>query len=264
VVAPPESWQPSSESPLLDPFHGKRPPPPPKPPLSPAAFASALLALLPVGCIAAIPVGILEQVVLPTWVTLIASGARDELVRSYRRYTNIGLAGAAAAGLFITANDTQILSLLFGPDYIAARWPLRWAVWSTIFGAVTGPNEGMLRAFGASRAILGARLIAAVAGTGVAALLIPGYGLPAAVAAFVVTAVVLKVGYAVTLYRTERLLPFSRSHTVTTLLTLAGILTATVGADLYPSLGRATATALAIVVIVATPDLRSELRRLAS
>lgn len=59
MVAPPESWQPSSESPLLDPFHGKAPPPPPKPPLSPAAFASALLALLPVGCIAAVPVGII-------------------------------------------------------------------------------------------------------------------------------------------------------------------------------------------------------------
>ena len=58
MVAPPESWQPSSESPLLDPFHGKGPPPPPKRPLSPAAVASALLALLPVGSMAAIPVGV--------------------------------------------------------------------------------------------------------------------------------------------------------------------------------------------------------------
>ncbi len=58
MVAPPEPWQPSSESPLVDPFHGRRPPPPPKPPVSPAALASAILALLPVGSIAAIPVGV--------------------------------------------------------------------------------------------------------------------------------------------------------------------------------------------------------------
>lgn len=59
MVAPPESWQPSSESPLLDPFHGKSPPPPPKRPLAPASVASAILALLPIGSIAAIPVGVI-------------------------------------------------------------------------------------------------------------------------------------------------------------------------------------------------------------
>ena len=58
MVAPPDSWQPSSQSPLVDPFHGRSPPPPPKPPLSPAALASAILALLPIGSIAAIPVGV--------------------------------------------------------------------------------------------------------------------------------------------------------------------------------------------------------------
>ncbi len=83
VVAPPEPWQPPSEPVLLDPFHGKAPPPPPKPPLSPAALASAILALLPIGSVAAIPVGVvgIRQTRLGTlrgrWlaITSIAVGA---------------------------------------------------------------------------------------------------------------------------------------------------------------------------------------------
>jgi hypothetical protein len=58
VVAPSDAEPAWQDPPLHDPFLGKNPPPPPKPPFAPAALASALLALLPVGSMAAIPVGI--------------------------------------------------------------------------------------------------------------------------------------------------------------------------------------------------------------
>jgi hypothetical protein len=94
VVAPSEPWQPPSEPVLLDPFHGKSPPPPPKPPLSPAALASAILALLPIGSVAAIPIGVvgIRQTRLGTlrgrWLAIasIAIGA----------LASIGYGGAAA------------------------------------------------------------------------------------------------------------------------------------------------------------------------
>lgn len=88
VVVPSEPWQPPSEPVLVDPFHGKAPPPPPKRPLSPAAIASAILALLPIGSVAAIPIGVvgIRQTRLGTlrgrWlaITSIALGAIASLV----------------------------------------------------------------------------------------------------------------------------------------------------------------------------------------
>ncbi|NUO48183.1 MAG: DUF4190 domain-containing protein [Polyangiaceae bacterium] len=83
MVAPSEPYQPPSEPVLVDPFHGRSPPPPPKRPLSPAALASAILALLPIGSVAAIPIGVvgIRQTRLGTlrgrWlaITSIAIGA---------------------------------------------------------------------------------------------------------------------------------------------------------------------------------------------
>jgi hypothetical protein len=44
---------------LADPYFGKKPPPPPKAPIAPAALTAFLLSWLPIGSIAAIPIGVL-------------------------------------------------------------------------------------------------------------------------------------------------------------------------------------------------------------
>jgi O-antigen/teichoic acid export membrane protein len=209
-----------------------------------------------------LPIGILEQVVLPTWARVAARDTPSALAGSYRYYTNIGFAFAASFGILLIANDAAILTFLFGPEYAAASWALRYAVLSTLFGAMMGPNEGMLRAIGASRPIFYARLVSAVAGTAAGALLIPAYGLSGAVIAFVVTAVVLRVMYGATLYRAAGIHPFTSRHSITTVMTIAGVLAATVFADVSPIGGWAGANSLAIFVLVAAPDVRSEARRL--
>src|SRR5262245_56588970 len=48
----------ANENVLFDPYVGRAPPPPPRPKLAPAAIAAAVLALLPLGSLAAILVGV--------------------------------------------------------------------------------------------------------------------------------------------------------------------------------------------------------------
>lgn len=56
---PDPTWlqDPHVEPPLFDPYLGRKIPRAPKPPLSPAALTAALLALLPLGSLAAVPIG---------------------------------------------------------------------------------------------------------------------------------------------------------------------------------------------------------------
>jgi O-antigen/teichoic acid export membrane protein len=226
-----------------------------------AAVAFYGIALALQGLVA-LPVGVFEQAVLPTWARMAVRDSRGDLARSYRYYTNICFACAASLGILLIANDTAILTLLFGPEYDAASRALRYAVLSTVFGAMVGPNEGMLRAIGASRAIFSARLVSAVAATTAGALLIRAHGLSGAVIAFVVAAVVLNSMYGAALYRATGIHPFTSRHGITTVITMAGLLAATAFGDRFPLGGWAAANGLALLVLVAAPDVRSEVRRL--
>jgi O-antigen/teichoic acid export membrane protein len=206
--------------------------------------------------LAGLPLGILEQVLVPIWSRRVVLDTPGDLARSYQRYTNVCFSLATGLAVVLIANDRAILSFLFGSDYAAASTALRVTVLASLFAAWAGPNEAMLRAIGLSRSIFAARLVTAVAGTMTAAILIPPYALTGAVIAFGLAVVVLNLAYGTALYRAKRIHPFTWRHMITTVAALAAVVAATVWQRDYPTEGWLAAHVIAIAIAAANGDLR--------
>jgi O-antigen/teichoic acid export membrane protein len=206
--------------------------------------------------LAGLPLGIFEQVLVPQWARLAATGSTDDLVRSYQHYASVCFACAAGLGIPLLANDRVVLSLLFGPDYATAGPAMQGAVLATLFAAWAGPNEAMLRALGLPRALFAARLTTAAAGTAAGVLLIPVHGLMGAVVAFALAVVVLNLMYGAALYRTRRIHPFTFRHALTMLAALAAVLGAVPGTN-DSTVGWVIAHVLAVSIVVCNVDLRA-------
>ena len=209
-----------------------------------------------------LPIAVFEQAVVPAWSRMAVHASAEDIAASYKQFSNMCLAGATSFGLVIIANDTAILAFLFGPTYEAASWALRCAIIATLFGAMTGPNEAMLRAFGLATSIFNARMAAAVAGVTTGLILIPTYGLSGAVIAFAVVNVAINALYGVTLYAQTGIHPFARRHSTTMAMATAGVLAATVMSNMYPAGAWVAAHLLAVVVVVVNADLRLAVRKL--
>ena len=209
-----------------------------------------------------LPIGVFEQAVVPAWSRMSMHEPRPALAASYQRFAHIGFAAAASAGIVIIASDRAILTTLFGPSYAAAAWAVKAAVLATVFGAFTGPNEGMLRALGLSGVIFRSRTIAAVAGVAAGFVLIPRYGLAGAAVAFAMTNVMINGLYAIYLHRDGGIHPLTTRHAVTALLSAAGLGAALQAADGAAPLWIA-AHVCAISVLIANADLRLALRTVA-
>ena len=209
-----------------------------------------------------LPIGVFEQAVVPAWSRMAVYASAEDISGSYRQFSNICFAGATSLGLVIIANDTALLAFLFGPTYEAVSWVLRWTTIATLFGAMTGPNEAMLRAFGLATSIFNARMTAAAAGVTAGLILIPTYGLSGAVVAFVVVNVAINALYGVTLHAKTGIHPFTWRHLTTMAMAIAGILTVTVMGNMYPAGGWVVAHLLAVVVVAVNADLRLAIRKL--
>ena len=217
----------------------------------------ALLGIaLTVQALVYLPTAIFEQAVLPTWSRMAGQPSTGALSDSYRHYTNICFAVTAGAGIVLIANDTLILRLLFGPEYIAAGPAMRIATISALFGAFVGPNEAMLRALGESRAIFNARLISAVAGTTAGAVLIGPFGLIGAVSAFALSSIAVNGMYGVWLYRISGIHPFNRHHARLTAAAVVAFGAATLSRDGGPASVWLAAHILGALVIASSRDLR--------
>lgn len=212
--------------------------------------------------VVALPVAIFEQAVVATWARMAVQAKPDDLGDSYRQYSHMCFAAATSVALLIIASDRAILAFLFGPAYEAASWALRCAIVATLFGALTGPSEGMLRALGLPKAILMARSIAAAAGAAAGVILIPTRGLPGAVVAFALATVAQHASYAAALYHQSGIHPVTWSHSMTTLMAIVGVLAATVLADIHPVSAWVAANTLAILVVIVNADLRLTVRNL--
>ena len=209
-----------------------------------------------------LPTGIIESAVLPTWTRMAADATHDDLADSYRQYAHVCTLGAVVIGLLMLANDIALLTFLFGPVYEAAAPALRWVVIAALVATLTGPpNEGMLLAFGQAGTGFRARLVAALAGTGSAALLIPQYGLGGAIAAYAVLAIALDTYLSVALYRATRLHPFTRRYGATVVMATLGVLAATVMRPAFPRAAWVTAHLLALLAVAVNSDLRLAVRR---
>ena len=227
----------------------------------PAAVAMFAIALS-LQAIVYLPIAVFEQAAVPTWARMTAHASTRDLSDSYAQFSNICFAGAASLGLLMIANDTTILVLLFGPAYGAASWALRCAVLATMFGAFTGPNEAMLRAFGLTRAIFIARLAAAAVGVASGLVLIPGYGLTGAAIAFAGVSVTINAAYGVTLYATKHVHPFTRRHVTTTVMSLGGILIATLAPADYSRAAWFAVHIIAVLVVATNVDIRQAARNM--
>lgn len=227
----------------------------------PGSAAVALFAIaLSLQGIVALPVAALEQAAVPTWSRMVAHDTAGELGASYKRCATMGFTLAASGSLVLLANDRALLTSMFGPTFGAARGALQWTVVATLWGAFTGPNEGMLRALGRAGSIFRARTAAAVAGVVAGALLIPPYGLAGAVAAFVVVALLINSLYAVTLYKTSRIHWWSKPHAMVTVIVLAGLADVLWLREVWPVGAWIIAHVLALLVVVMNADVRSIVR----
>lgn len=209
-----------------------------------------------------VPMGVLEQAVIPTWTRMIVHDTRAELAASYTQFTNLGFSAAASLGILLVANDRAILDFLFGPTYEAASWALRCAIAAALFAAATGPNEAMLRALGLTTSIFHARIAAALGGLVAGTILIPVYELRGGVVAFVLASVAVNGLYGVILYRAGDILPFSRSHTLTVFLAIGGLLSAFMVSGPFSTSAWIAAHICALTVLAVNADLRSNLRKL--
>ena len=217
----------------------------------------ALLAIaLTVQALVYLPTAIFEQAVLPTWSRLAGQTSTDALGDSYRHYTNICFAVTAGAGIVLIANDSLILGLLFGPEYVAAGPAVRIATLAALFGAFVGPNEAMLRALGASTAIFNARLISAVVGTAAGAMLIGQFGLMGAVSAFALSSIAVNGLYGVWLYRLSGIHPFSRDHARLTAAATVALCAAALTTSGGPGSIWLAAHLLGAIVMASSRDLR--------
>ena len=209
-----------------------------------------------------LPIGVLEQAVIPTWARMTVPEMREPLAASYRQFTNLGFAGATVIGLVFFANDQAILSLMFGPTYALAGWVLRIAIVAALFAAFTGPNDAMLRALGLATSIFKARTAAALAGLSAAAALIPGYGLTGGIVAFAITSVVVNGLEGMFVYRARRIHPFTRPHAMTAVMAVVGLLMATILADSHPLGTWVAVHVIAVLVAVMNADLRLAVQKL--
>ena len=221
----------------------------------PAAVALFTIALS-LQAVVYLPIAVFEQAVVPAWSRMAVHGSAEDISDSYKQFSNMCLALATSLGLVIIANDTALLAFLFGPAYEAAGWALRCAIIATLFGALTGPNEAMLRAFGFTTSIFNARMTAAAAGVVAGLMLIPAYGLSGAVIAFAIVNVTINAVYGVTLYAKTGIHPFTPRHSTTMAMAITGVLAATVMGNIYPVGAWAVANILAVVVVAVNADLR--------
>lgn len=225
--------------------------------------AVALFAIaLSLQAIVYLPIAVFEQAAVPSWARMATHASTRDVSNSYTEFSNICFAGATSIGLVMIANDTAILVFLFGPPYAEASWALRCVVVATLFGALTGPNEAMLRAFGLTRPIFNARMAAAVVGVVAGLVLIPTYGLTGAVIAFAGVSVTINALYGLALHATTGVHPFTRRHSATMAMALVGVLAATVTPASHPVAAWLVVHAIAVLVVVVNVDIRLAIRKL--
>lgn len=147
-----------------------------------------------------LPIAALEQASLPVWSRQIGCGQISGLHASYAFFTRWGYILASIIFAFLFFNARTVLVILYGPEFAVAALATQALGTMALFGAAVGPNEGMLRALGATRWIFFSRIVGSVFLLGAAILLIPQYGLTGAVVAFIISAILINGLYAAGLF----------------------------------------------------------------
>jgi O-antigen/teichoic acid export membrane protein len=164
------------------------------------------------------PATALENAAVPVWSAATGKQTTHQLSRSFAEVTRWALLLALLIFVPLTSATRECVTLLFGSDYAETTGLVQMALVATLFSVGVGPTEGMLRAFGATRTLLRARLLGGGAAAAVAWPLVQLWGAPGAVAAWALNEFTANGVCSYSLYRSHGIHPVD-SRYVRTLAT---------------------------------------------
>lgn len=158
------------------------------------------------------PTGAIDTAALPIWSDCIARGDIASLRAGYASATRWCLIAALAIFGPLALCPVEILDLIYGADYRAAASVVQVVAMVFLLNAATGPNEGILRAFGYTRQIFLAHLVGGGGALAAAVVLIPAWGMTGALAALGVSTVLVLGVDQLSLFFMQGIHPFDASY----------------------------------------------------
>lgn len=197
------------------------------------------------------PVVAVEFAILPVWTRLIAQGNRAEMKRLYIQTTRwcFVLGSVVFALLFLCPQ--LVLGSIYGSAYVEGARVLQVVSLTFMAGAITGPNNSLLYAFGHTRQILFATTVGGAVALVGAYPSILAWGLTGGLMIFALTQVIGFALYAIVLFRAEGVHPLHSNHLRTLFatgcaLTAVALMRGALGTDLF---GAATLLGLYITLL---------------
>jgi O-antigen/teichoic acid export membrane protein len=199
-----------------------------------------------------LPAIAVENAAVPVWAAAVGRQSESRLAMSYANATRSALLLALLVYIPLSVAPLEFLQLLFGNRYTGSSGVVQIALAATMFAIAVGPNEGMLRALGLTRAIFVARLVAGLAALGAAWPLIRQWGVLGAIIAWAISGVLSNFVYGLYLFRTHHIQPIDSRYMRTLAAGAAGWLAATgvamIGISGLPRLISIVATSTAAIV----------------
>jgi O-antigen/teichoic acid export membrane protein len=155
------------------------------------------------------PASAIETAATLAWAGRIAEGSLPELRAEYQFTTRWCLLLGLVLLSVLVLRPTEIVRIIYGPQYTDAAPILRISAAIVTFNVATGPTEGLLRAFGHTREIFGGRLMGGVASLLCAIVLVPRLGIYGALIALAASTVAGVSYFSLALFRSERIHPFT-------------------------------------------------------
>ncbi|MBI4887718.1 MAG: lipopolysaccharide biosynthesis protein [Acidobacteria bacterium] len=173
-----------------------------------------------------LPANALENAAMPVWAAAVGEGPVRHLERSFRDVTRWGLVLGLLVFVPLAVAPREAVSLLFGSQYAGAATTVELALAAMLFGIAVGPIEGVLLAFGLTRAIFVARGVSGVVTLAAAWPLVARWGVNGAVAAWAVNTVISNALYAYAVFRRHRIQPVDARFVRTILAGVLGLVMA--------------------------------------
>ena len=171
-----------------------------------------------------LPATALENAALPVWAAAVGTQGKPQLVHSFTNVARWGLILGLLLFVPLATAPGECLTLLFGNQYAGATGVVEVALAATLLAVVVGPTEGMLLAFGLTRAILVARLVSGVIALAAVWPLVRAWGVMGAIIAWGASTVISNTVGAFYLFRVHGIQPFDFRFRRTMIVGIIGLL----------------------------------------
>lgn len=167
-----------------------------------------------------LPAIALENAALPVWagaagttgIQMKGTQVTGPLARSFADVTRWGLILALLVFVPLVTAPRECLALLFGSQYAGPTAVVEVALVAALFAVAVGPTEGLLQAFGVTRAIVVARLVSGTMALAAAWPLVRAWGVMGAIIAWGGSAVISNTVSACYLYFAYGIQPFDSRY----------------------------------------------------